>query len=138
MGKKVHTKGMRATARDWLKVMILLLDEVAVLVILFLALRYFGVELPLPVTVILALLAGVLIFMVHKAVIPSFHRQQVTGREGMIGMQCKVVEALTPLGVVTVVGEHWKAKAADEDIEVDEDVEIVAIDRLMLSVRRKE
>jgi len=137
MGKKVDIKRIRVTAKDWLKVLVLLLDEAAALVLVILAVRFFEIRLPLPVTVILALIAGALIFIVHKAVIPSFHQKNVTGREGMIGLQCKVVESLTPVGVVTVEGEHWKAKSADEDIEADADVEIIGIDRLTLRVQRK-
>ena len=56
----------------------------------------------------------------------------------MIGLQCRVVESLTPIGVVTVEGEYWKAKSANENIEADEEVEIIGIDGLTLRVQRKE
>ncbi|MEE8619127.1 MAG: NfeD family protein [Dehalococcoidales bacterium] len=138
MGKKIDIELIRRTAKDWLKVLVLLLDEVAALFIVILVLRFFEIKLPLIVTVIIALIAGTLIFIVHKAVIPSFHRKQVSGREGMIGLQGRVVESLTPIGVVTVAGEYWKAKSADENIEVDEDVEIIGIDGLTLRVQHKE
>ena len=138
MGRKVDMKLTGRTAKDWLKVLVLLLDEVAALVLVILVLRFFEIKLPLPVIVIVALIVGTLIFIVHKAVIPSFHRKQVTGREGMIGLQGRVVESLTPIGVVIVEGEYWKAKSADENIEIDEEVEIIGIDRLTLRVQRKE
>jgi len=138
MGRKVDMKLTGRTVKDWLKVLVLLLDEVAALVLVILVLRFFEIKLPLPVIVIVALIVGTLIFIVHKAVIPSFHRKQVTGREGMIGLQGRVVESLTPIGVVIVEGEYWKAKSADENIEVDEEVEIIGIDRLTLRVQRKE
>lgn len=138
MGKKIDIKLVRRTAKDWLKVLVLLLDEAAVIFIVILLLRFFEIKLPLIVTVIIALIAGALIFIVHKAVIPSFHRKQVSGREGMIGLQGRVVKSLTPIGVVTVAGEYWKAKSADENIEVDEDVEIIGIDGLTLRVQHKE
>ncbi len=138
MGEKGDIKRTRVTVKDWLKVLVLLLDEIAALLLVIFLLRYFEIKLPLPVIIVLAVIAGTLIFLVHKALIPSFHRKQVTGREGMIGRQCRVVEALTPRGVVFVEGERWKAKSADENIEVDVDVEIIAIDRLTLRVQRKE
>jgi len=138
MGKKIDIKLVRRTAKDWLKVLVLLLDEVAALFIVILALRFFEIKLPLIVIVIIALIAGTLIFIVHRAVIPTFHKKQVTGREGMIGLQGRVVKSLTPIGVVTVAGEYWKAKSADENIEVDEDVEITGIDGLTLRVQHKE
>lgn len=138
MGRKVDMKLTGRIVKDWLKVLVLLLDEVAALVLVILVLRFFEIKLPLPVIVIVALIVGTLIFIVHKAVIPSFHRKQVTGREGMIGLQGRVVESLTPIGVVIVEGEYWKAKSADENIEIDEEVEIIGIDRLTLRVQRKE
>ena len=138
MGEKGDIKRTRVTVKDWLKVLVLLLDEIAALLLVIFLLRYFEIKLPLPVIIVLAVIAGTLIFLVHKALIPSFHRKQVTGREGMIGRQCRVLEALTPRGVVIVEGERWKAKSADENIEVDVDVEIIAIDRLTLRVQRKE
>ena len=138
MGRKVDMKLTGRTAKDWLKVLVLLLDEVAALVLVILVLQFFEIKLPLIVTVIIALIAGTLIFIVHKAVIPSFHKKQVTGREGMLGLQGRVVESLTPIGVVTVEGEYWKAKSADENIEVDEEVEVIGTDGLTLRVQRKE
>ncbi len=138
MGKKIDIRLTRRRAKDWLKVLVLLLDEVVIIFLVILALRFFEIKLPLPVIVIIALIAGILIFIVHKAVIPTFHKKQVTGREGMIGLQGSVVESLTPIGVVTVAGEYWKAKSADENIEVDEDVEVIGIDGLTLRVQRKE
>ena len=122
---------------DWLKVLVLLLDEAAAIIIVFLLLRFFEIELPLAVIIVIALVGGALIFVVHRAVIPSFHRKQVTGREGMIGIEGTVIEALTPTGSVIVKGECWRAKSANGDIGVDEDVEVVSIDGLTLRVKRK-
>lgn len=138
MGEKGDIKRTRVTVKDWLKVLVLLLDEIVVLVLVIFLLRYFEIKLPLPVTIVLAVIAGTVIFLVHKALIPSFHQKQVMGKEGMIGRQCRVVEALTPRGIVFVEGERWKAKSADENIEVEVEVEIVAIVGLILWVQRKE
>ena len=138
MHQKANTKPAKRTITDWLKVLVLLLDEAAVLVLIILALRFFGVRIPLPITIVVALIVGTLVFMIHMAVIPSFHRKQVTGREGMIGAQGRVVEPLSPVGAVTVNGEYWRAKSADGNIGVDEDVEVVALEGLTLKVRRRE
>ncbi len=128
---------MKRTIRDWLKVLVLLLDEAAVLAIVILVLRFFRVQIPLPTTIVIVLIVGALVLMVHIAVIPSFHRKQVTGREGMIGLQGTVIVPLTPVGAVMVNGERWKAKSVDGDnIEVGEDVEIVRVEGLTLRVVR--
>ncbi len=138
MRQKANTKPVKRTVADWLKVLVLLLDEVAVLVLIILALRFLEVRIPLPITIVIALVVGTLVFMVHIAVIPSFHQKQVTGREGMIGAQGRVVEPLSPVGAVTVNGECWRAKSVDGNIGVDENVEIVALEGLTLKVKRKE
>ena len=127
---------MKRTIRDWLKVLVLLLDEAAVIVILILVLHFLGVQIPLSIMIVIGLLAGALVFIIHIAVIPSFHRKQVTGREGMIGLQGTVVEPLTPVGAIMVNGERWKAKSVDDNIEVGEDVEIVRVEGLTLRVVR--
>ena len=138
MLKKGNTKPIRSTIGDWLKVLVLLLDEAAVAVLAVLLLRFFKIPIPLPIAIVVGLLLGALVFVIHKAVIPSFHRRIVTGSEGMIGGQGRVVEPLTPSGIVNVNGERWKAKSVNENIEVDENVEIVGMDGLTLKVKRKE
>ena len=137
MHKKVSAKPTKRNIADWLKVLVLLLDEGAALILVILALRIFGIRIPLPITIVIALLLGTFVFITHKAIIPSFHWKQVTGSEGMIGTQGKVVEPLTPVGTITVASERWKAKSIDDNIEVDENVEIVGLDGLTLKVKRK-
>jgi membrane-bound ClpP family serine protease len=129
---------MKRSIADWGKVLLLLLDEAVVLLVLVLALRFFGIYVPLPVTIIMVLVVGSFVFIIHKSVIDSFHRRQVTGREGMIGLEGRVVEPLTPVGAIVVHGENWRAQAVDGNIQVDENVVIVELDGLTLKVKRKE
>ncbi len=137
MDNKLEAKPIKKNAKDWIKVLVLLLDEAVVIVLVILVLRFFEIKIPLVIMIVIALLLGILAFVIHKAVIPSFHRKQVTGREGMIGLQAVVVRPLTPVGAVTVQGEYWRAVSIDDNIEVDVDVEVVAIVALTLRVRRK-
>ena len=123
----------KRTFGDWLKVLVLLLDEAAVLVLIFVVLHFFDVQIHLPTTIFLGLLIGVFVFIIHVKVISSFHLKQVTGREGMIGLQGEVVESLTPTGTVIVKGENWKAKSVD-NVEIGENVEVVGIEGLALRV----
>ena len=128
---------MKGTLKDWLKVFILLLDEVAVVVLVLLALWFFKISIPLWVAIVVALLLGTLAFIIPKVVIPSFHMKQVTGSEGMIGLEGEVVEPLAPSGVVYVEGEYWKAKCVGERIPAGESVEVLGLNKLVLEVRRK-
>ena len=129
---------MKRTIKDWLIVLVLLLDEVAALVLVLLVLSFFNIRIPLWVTVVIALLLGGFAFIVHKVIIPSFHKKPVTGSEGMIGLEGTVIESLTPFGVIRIEGEYWKAKSVDENIAVGGEVEILRLNRLTLEVKCKE
>ena len=126
---------MKSNIKDWLKVLVLLLDEVAAVALVFLILWWLEIEIPLPITIVVALALGALIFVIHKAVIPTFHKKQITGSEGMIGMKGEVIRPLTPKGVVRVGDEFWKARSSGEDIETGEEVEVVGVEGLTLKVR---
>ena len=129
---------MKSTIKDWLKVLVLLLDEAAAVALVFLVLWWLGIEIPLLIMIPVALLLGALIFVIHRAVIPTFHKKQVTGAEGLIGLEGEVIKPLTPVGVVRVKGEYWKAKSVDENIAVGEEVEILKLNGLTLTVKRKD
>lgn len=128
---------MKRTAKDWLKVLILLLDEVVIVAAVLGILWYFNIKLPLWAAVPGALLLGLLAFITHKMIVPSFHVRQVTGREGMIGMEVEVMKALKPTGVVRAEGENWTAKSVEGEILAGEIVEIQSVNKLVLEVRRK-
>ena len=121
----------------WLIVLLALLDDIAVLALIFIALWYFKVDIPVSAMIVIGLVLGTLVFIVHRALIPSLRRKKETGSEGMIGLECEVMQPLKPKGVVKVKGEYWKAKSLDSNIEVGEVVEVTGIDRLILEVKRK-
>ena len=124
----------RGTLTNWLKVLVLLLDEIVVLAAVFVVLHFVGVRIPLPVMIVVGFLIVVLVFIIHIKVIPSFHWKQATGREGMIGQQGRVVQPLTPVGTIYVRGENWKARADGDHIEADRNVEVVGVEGLILTV----
>ena len=131
-------KRAKINLKDWLIVGVALLDDVAALVLILLVLWFFKVKLSLPIVIFLAILFGTLVFVIHKAVIPSLHNKRVAGAEAMIGLEGQVVEPLTPSGVVKVAGELWKAKSVDGDVAAGEDVEVLKLNRLILEVKRKD
>ncbi|MBA7569414.1 hypothetical protein ES708_11153 [subsurface metagenome] len=136
MNKKIDAKLILQAIKDWGKVLILLLDEAAVIVVILLILHFLGIQIPLPIMIGGGIIVGIFVLIIHIAVVPSFRRKQVTGREGMIGTQGRVVEPLTPIGTIIVKGEYWKAKSLDDNIEFDENVEIVRLEGLVLKVKR--
>lgn len=128
---------MKRSIKDWLMVLVLLLDEAAALALVILVLWFFKISVSLPIAITLALLLGTFAFITHKVIVPSFHRRKVTGAEGMIGLEGEVTKPLTPVGVIRVKGEYWTAKSVEEDIAAGEDVEILGMNRLILEVRGK-
>lgn len=128
---------MKKSVKDWLIVLVFLLDEIAALALVLLGLWFFKIKIAWSIAVVIALLLGVLVFIVHKAIIPSLRRKRVTGAEGMIGLEGEVIEPLAPSGVIRVKGEYWKAKSAGSNIAAGEKVEILKLDNLTLEVKRK-
>ena len=65
-------------------------------------------------------------------------RGGVTGQEGLIGATGHVLKAVGPEGgQVFVAGEYWQA-TANETIDVDARIRVVAVDNLRLEVRRED
>ena len=137
VSKKLDATRIKRNLGDWLKVTFLLLDEAAAVVLIILILRFFNIQIPLVLTIIIALLFGTVVFAIHIAVIPTFHKKKVSGREGMLSLEGRVVEPLKPSGTIMVEGERWKAKSVNDYIELDSDVEIIGIEGLVLTVQRK-
>ncbi len=128
----------RRTLKEWLIVLASLIDDVAVTAVLLLVLRLLNIPVALPVIIFLVVFFVAFAFLMHRAIIPSLRRKKVTGREGMVGLEGKVVEPLMPLGLVQVKGEYWQAKSVGGSIEVGEMVVVLGVEGLVLEVRRKD
>ena len=115
-----------------------LLDDIAALALVIIVLWIFDVKLATPVLIVLVLVTGAVLFLIHRAVVPSLRRKKLNGAEGMIGLAGKVTEPLKPNGTVKINGEYWKAISIKGDCEIDEDVEVLEINGLNLTVRKKE
>ena len=137
MKEKNDEKVKLRTLKDWGKVLLLMLDEAIVIAVILLLLYFLGVEITLTIKICAGVVFIIFVFVRHVAVIPSFHRKQVTGREGMIGQHGRVVKPLTPAGVISIKGEYWNARSVNGSIGTDESVEIVGIDGLVLSVKHE-
>ena len=129
---------MKKTFKDWLIILVLLLDEAAAVGLVLVVLWFFKISVPLWAAIIGALVLGAFALIVYKMVIPSFHMKKVTGPEGMIGLEGEVVEPLAPAGVVRVAGEYWQAKSVAGDIPAGENVEVLGLNKLVLAVKRKD
>jgi membrane-bound ClpP family serine protease len=133
----MNNRGELSAFKAWLIVLASLLDEAVLLVLIFLALRYFHVKITWPIILTAGLAVVIFFVIMHKAVVPAIRRRKTTGAEGMIGLTGKVTQVLKPQGVIKIKDEYWQAKSINGDIGIDEDVEVVEIHGLMLEVKRK-
>ncbi len=86
-----------------------------------------GLEVILPSAL---LIAGLVLFLLNRVL--NVHRSQpLTGQEGMVGEEGRVVVALEPAGKVFVHGEYWDA-VASRSMALGERVRVVKVhgDRL--------
>ncbi len=125
-------------SKTWLIVLVALIDDIAVLALLFFILWALDVDIPLYLLIIIGLVAGTLVFFIHRAIVPSLRRRKIVGKEGMLNLTGEVTQKLNPQGVIKVADEYWKAKSVSGDIDVGEEVEIINIDGLKVEVKLKE
>ena len=116
--------------RDWLKVLIFLLNEAVVLALVILLLNYLGVKIPLSLMILLVVVIVAFLCIIHIKVLPSFHRRRISGHQLMMGLRGEVLESLTPTGLVSVRGERWKAEAIGGHVETGMTVEVIGLEGL--------
>ena len=124
--------------RILITVLFLLLDDIAIVLIILLILWGLGLSLSLWALIILVVGMGALSVILYRLISPALKQKQVTGAEGMIGLEGKVVTSLAPEGLIKVRGELWKASSTSNSaINADEEVLVVGLEGLKLLVRRK-
>jgi membrane-bound serine protease (ClpP class) len=96
---------------------------------------YMKVSLKVVIPVV-AVTAAFFLFAVTMAVRAKL-RKPVTGNEGLLGLAGIARTALSPSGTVFVAGEHWDATSESGTIPQGTRVEVVAVDRLRITVRPK-
>jgi membrane-bound serine protease (ClpP class) len=123
--------------KAWLMVLASLLDDAALLVLLFLALWYFHVKITWEIILAVVLVVAIFFVIMHRAVVPALRRRKVTGAEGMIGQTGLVTQTLRPQGTIKIKDEYWEAISPEGDIPAGGKVEVVGINGLVLEVKRK-
>jgi len=88
------------------------------------------------IAVVIILIAGFVAFAVFK-IVGTYHRRAKTGKEDLMGRTAVVREALDPEGTVFLEGEYWTAISRSGRIEPGEEVTILEINGLRLTVTKK-
>ena len=120
-------------------ILALLADEIAVAVFILWGLPVLGVELP--IWALIGIMAG----LVARGIVTcrlgsrALRKKPTSGFEDMVGKKGKVVEPLTPQGLIKVGNEMWKAESVDQSTETSDQMrrEVIVVGRkgLMLLVR---
>ena len=97
--------------------------------------EFLKVSIALNITV--AVLTALFFFFVVRAAVAARRLPVKSGRDAIIGEVGYTRTSLDPMGQVFVHGEIWSAETVeDKAIAQDEEIEVVAINGLMLKVRR--
>jgi membrane protein implicated in regulation of membrane protease activity len=113
-----------------------LLDDILILVLLYVGLPYFGIHLPVALIISIALLWIVIAVFLYLAGGKVLRKKPLVGFTDMLNSRGKVVRAIAPEGMVKIKGELWSAKSNGERIDKSEDVIVTGQDNLTLTVRK--
>ena len=111
------------------------LEEAALVIIVLMGLPRLGINVPLPVLVILMVLWLTVSTLIYQAGSRALRREQLIGLPDMVGAKGRVVNRLAPEGLVNIKGELWVAKSASGEMELGRKVVVVEQDSLKLVVR---
>lgn len=87
------------------------------------------------ITPVALLTLAFVVFMVRSAWL-THRKPSVSGKAGMIGLKGKARDLLNPAGQVSVHGEVWSAEAIEPPIKAGQDIEVVGIESLKLTVKK--
>ena len=127
------------TARLIWAIFSILLEEAAIVAIVLWGLPQMDVHIPLPGLVVLLLAWGAFSIVIYRMGSKALKRKPVTGLADMTDSKGKVVEPLTPNGVIRIKGELWDARSIGRRrIKTGEEVTVVSQDGLRLLVRKSD
>ncbi len=111
------------------------LEEAALAVIVLLGLPRMGINIPLPVLIVL--MAAWLAYSVitYRLGSRALGKKPSVGLPDMVGAKGEVVSPLAPEGLVKIKGELWVAKSVDSEIDTGAKVVVVRQNSLKLVVR---
>ncbi|MDD4984792.1 MAG: NfeD family protein [Dehalococcoidales bacterium] len=127
---------MKEKPRVMLTIMVTLLEEIALVIFIFLGLPMLGVKIPLGG--LIAMMAGIATYGVisYRLVSRVLRKKPVAGLSDMVGTRGEVVKKLAPVGTIRIGSELWDARTEDQEIERGKEVIVVKREGLKLIVRK--
>ena len=123
------------TGRLILAIVSSILEEAAIVVIVRWALPEIDVHLPLWGLIILMVVWAVYSITTYRIGSRALRKKPVISLPDMVGSKGKVVNPLTPEGLVRIRGELWVATSVSGTVNPGEAVIVVGQERLKLIVR---
>jgi membrane protein implicated in regulation of membrane protease activity len=114
-----------------------MLEEVILVAVVLWLLPLFNVNLPLWVLGILMAALAVYSCVMYRIGRTTFLIKPKVAAEAIIGNEGKVTKRLAPEGYVKVQGVLWKATCVESALEVGDEVVVVGIEGLRLTVNPK-
>ena len=119
-----------------------LMEETALVVIVFWGLPWLGIHLPLwgSIVLLINLMAawGTYTVITYWMGSRALREKPVVGLPDMVGSKGEVVSPLAPEGLVKIRGELWIAESESDEIPLGGKVIVVGQDRLKLVVREND
>ena len=113
-----------------------LLEEAALVAIVFWGLPRLGIYIPLPGLIAAMVAWAAFSVFTYRKGSQALRKKPVVGLPAMIGSKAKVVSPLAPGGMVKIKGELWEAISIGGTIDNGEEVTVVGQDALKLIVRK--
>lgn len=114
-----------------------LIEEAAIAAALVWVLPLFGITIPVWAIILVLVGFAIISYIMYRIGHPTVLYHSVSSPESIIGQQGIVERSLNPGGYVKVGGELWNAYAQDGHIEKGEDIIVVDIKGLTLTVIKK-
>lgn len=119
-------------------IIITLLEEAALVATVLWLLPIFGINISIWVLALLMIAWGTYSYITYRLTKKVQDKEIPTPAEAMIGRKGMAVTSLDQDGIVRIGSELWKASAADSSISACEEIVVVGIRGLLLSVARVE
>lgn len=123
----------RINSRLILTITISLIDDAIIILIIFLMLSLFGIEMPLWLIITLVLVLSPLTFVIYR----TLSKKPLLGFESMIGKSGMTVSPIARKGTIKIGNELWQSETDHEYIEVGVEVIVTGQTGLKLNICKK-
>ncbi len=114
-----------------------ILEEAALVAVVLWLLPRFGINIPVWALALLMVGLALHSYIMYRLGRPTFLIRPRVAPENIIGNAGTVIKPLAPEGYVKVQGVLWKARCAESELDIGEEIVVVGIEGLRLTVKPK-